>query len=163
MQESDVAAIVRYWTQSSPEHLQAMGVDVSKLPAPAALSQLLHTQLQLPLPDRRSFCLIWEADGAPIGHCNTNPTYFGEYAYMHLHLWSAATRQQGIGLSLLKMSLPVFFHTLQLRKLYCEPYALNEAPNRTLAKAGFRLEMEYVTTPGSLNFEQPVKRWVYES
>jgi RimJ/RimL family protein N-acetyltransferase len=58
------------------------------------------------------------------------------------------------------MTLPYFFDSLQIKRLYSEPYALNEAPNKTLERAGFELEKEYITTPGSLNFEQPVKRWV---
>jgi RimJ/RimL family protein N-acetyltransferase len=160
MQESDVLSIVGYWTKSTQEHLQGMGVDIQKMPSPTVLEQMLNAQLRLPLQERRSFCLIWESDGLPVGHCNTNPTYFGEYAYMHLHIWPEAARQKGMGLSLLQKSLPLFFRVLQLKTLFCEPYALNEAPNRTLAKAGFRLEKEYITIPGSLNFEQPVNRWV---
>lgn len=35
----------------------------------------------------------------------------------------------------------------------------NPAPNKTLKKAGFELVKEYVTTPGPINFEQPVKLW----
>ena len=57
------------------------------------------------------------------------------------------------------MTLPFFFEKLKLRRLFSEPYALNEAPNKTLKKVGFELVKEYTTIPGSLNFEQPVKRW----
>jgi RimJ/RimL family protein N-acetyltransferase len=57
------------------------------------------------------------------------------------------------------MTLPLFFERLQLKKLYCEPYALNSAPNKSLEKVGFEFIKEYITIPGSLNFEQPVKRW----
>ncbi len=57
------------------------------------------------------------------------------------------------------MSLPFFFKNLQLKNVFCEPYALNPAPNRTLEKVGFECLEEYVTVPGYLNFEQPVKRW----
>ena len=64
-----------------------------------------------------------------------------------------------MGLELVKLTLPHFFEKLKLRKLYCEPYALNPAPNKTLARAGFELMKEYTTTPGPLNFEQPVKLW----
>ena len=79
---------------------------------------------------------------------------------MHLHLWNAENRTKGFGTKLLKMTLPFFFENLHLKKLYCEPYALNPAPNKTLENIGFEFEKEYITIPGSLNFEQPVKRWV---
>jgi RimJ/RimL family protein N-acetyltransferase len=94
-----------------------------------------------------------------MGHCNTNPTFFGNDAYMHLHLWNTDARQKGAGTTLVKMTLPYFFEKLQLKKLYSEPYALNPAPNKTLEKVGFELIKEYITTPGTINFEQPVKRW----
>ena len=57
------------------------------------------------------------------------------------------------------MSLSYFFKHLKLQKVVCEPYALNDAPNKTLKKAGFNFIKEYTTIPGSLNFEQPVKQW----
>ena len=43
-----------------------------------------------------------------------------------------------------------------LENLYCEPYALNLAPNGTLLKLGFKLVKQYETTPGSINFYQKV-------
>ena len=36
---------------------------------------------------------------------------------------------------------------------------MNPAPNKTLARVGFEFVKEYVTVPGSINFEQPVNRW----
>lgn len=46
-----------------------------------------------------------------------------------------------------------------MKKLYCELYALNPAPNKTLEKVGFTFIKEHITVPGLLNFEQPVKLW----
>lgn len=57
------------------------------------------------------------------------------------------------------MGLPWFFKNLKLKKIYCEPYALIPAPNKTLEKVGFKFVKTYVTTPGRLNFEQPVYLW----
>ena len=157
---SDVPFIVSYWVDSDPAFLQSMGVDLEKLPTRESLETVLQKQIETPLEEKRSYCIIWEADNQPIGHCNTNPTYYGEEAYMHLHLWDKAERKKGTGLQLLKITVPIFFKNLQLNTLYCEPYALNEAPNKTLERLGFDLEKEYTTIPGSINFEQPVKRWV---
>ena len=157
---TDIPYIVRYWTGSSPEHLLAMGVDISKVPAADTLAAGLQRQLETPLEEKGAYCLIGELDGVAIGHCNTNPTQFGEEAYMHLHLWEGAQRGQGLGTRMVIGALPYFFGRLQLQCLYSQPYALNGAPNRTLEKAGFHFDKEYVTVPGSLNFEQPVKRWL---
>ena len=121
---------------------------------------MLLRQLSTPLDQKLSYCIIWELDNKPIGHSNTNPTIFGEEAFMHLHIWDPVSRKKGLGSELIKRTLPYFFKNLKLKRLYSEPYALNPAPNKALEKAGFELEKEYVTIPGYLNFEQPVKRWV---
>jgi RimJ/RimL family protein N-acetyltransferase len=78
---------------------------------------------------------------------------------MHLHLWNSSARQKEADAALVKLTLPFFFENLRLKDLFCEPYALNPAPNKTLAKTGFEFVKEYITIPGALNFEQPVYRW----
>jgi len=160
LEEQDITHIVNYWTQSDESFLTSMGVDLSLLPQPEQLQALLDKQLQTPLPEKNAYCLIWLADGKPIGHCNTNPTIFGHSAYMHLHIWNPQHRNKGIGAHLLRMTIPYFFNDLQLQILYSEPYSLNPAPHKALASASFQLEKEYITTPGSLSFEQEVRRWV---
>ncbi|MUV02499.1 hypothetical protein GN157_02150 [Flavobacterium rakeshii] len=57
------------------------------------------------------------------------------------------------------MSTAAYFNNLKLKKLYCQPNAFNPSPNKTLEKAGFRFVKEYITTPGSITFEQAVKLW----
>ena len=158
---TDVGAIVNYWHQRNETFLAGMGVDIDKLPSKEELTQILSEHLNTPLEKRKSYCLIWELDSKPIGHCNTNPTLFGEEGYMHLHIWKEEIRKQGLGTAFVKLSLPWFFKNLQLKKLFCQPYALNDAPNKTLEKAGFECIKEYVTIPGFLNFEQPVKQWQF--
>lgn len=159
LQDFDIDLIVNYWINSDKSFLIKMGVDLNKLPSSTELTQMLKAQLSLPVKEKRSYCIIWCLNEKPIGHSNTNPTKFGEKANMHLHLWNSDNRIKGLGTELLKMTLPLFFENLKLKKLYCEPYALNPAPNKTLEKIGFDFIKEYITIPGSLNFEQPVKKW----
>ena len=160
LQKEDVDLLADYWFTAEPEFLRGMGVDLAKMPDREGFTQMLLEQLDTPLSQRRSYALAWLADGQPIGHTNTNPTFFGDYAHMHLHIWDKQYRGKGLGAQLVKLALPHFFDKLQLKKLISEPYALNPAPNKTLESVGFELEKEYTTTPGSINFEQPVKRWV---
>lgn len=159
LQAGDIDAIAQYWLGADPAFLQSLGVDLEKMPAKAQWTNLLAQQLSQSYREKQSYCLIWQVDGRAVGHSNVNKITFGEGAYMHLHLWEAGVRKQGIGTALVKMTLPFFFNNLQLKKLYCEPYALNPAPNRTLEKIGFEFVKEYVTTPGWINFEQPVRLW----
>jgi RimJ/RimL family protein N-acetyltransferase len=160
MQKQDISRIADYWLNAEPSFLHGMGVDISKMFGREEFVSKLSSFLDEPLETRTSYCLIWEVDGLPVGHCNTNPTTYGEEAYMHLHIWNTPQRKQGMGAGLVKMSLPFFFERLKLKRLYCQPYALNPAPNKTVQKVGFELEKEYVTTPGFFNFEQPVKKWL---
>ncbi|MCE3281280.1 MAG: hypothetical protein K0Q66_17 [Chitinophagaceae bacterium] len=159
LQHADIPLFLDYWFNSDPEFLAGMGLDVAKLPAQEQFAGMLEQLLATPVEQRMSYCIVWLEDGQPIGHSNTNPTTFGEEAKMHLHIWNAGRRKQGMGTKLLKLTLPYFFKELQLKTLWCEPYALNPAPNKTLEKAGFEFMKEYVTTPGVFNFEQPVKQW----
>jgi RimJ/RimL family protein N-acetyltransferase len=159
LQHHDIPAIVNYWMTASDAHLTNMGVDLKKMLSAEQFTQFLEKNINTPIEQRISCCIIWEVDGKPVGHTNTNPTKFGEEAFMHLHLWNTDTRRKGLGTELVKLTLPYYFETLKLKRLFCEPYALNAAPNRTLEKAGFEFVKEYITTPGFINFEQPVKRW----
>jgi RimJ/RimL family protein N-acetyltransferase len=159
MQQLDIKLIIQYWFGSESSYLKAMGVDLTKLPSREQFCQLLSEQINTPIEKRNSYCVIWQVDGAPVGHSNTNPTVFGKDAYMHLHIWNMNARRKGFGTELLRMTLPYFFEKLQLKSLYCQPYAMNPAPNNTLQKLGFDFIKEYVTIPGPLNFEQPVKLW----
>ena len=159
IQSSDVAFIIRYWLESSDAHLTGMGVDLSKIPSKETLQQNLIKEIDASLQEKKSYAVIWELEGNPIGHCNINQIVFGKQAYMHLHLWEGQHRKKGVGSELVKKSLPFFFENLQLERLLCEPYALNPAPNRTLAKIGFEFQMTHTTIPGTLNFKQEVHLW----
>ena len=160
MQESDIELIADYWTTADPDFLKGLGVDLSKMPQRAVFVNMLQHQFCLPMEQKRAYVTIWELDGKAIGHCNLNPMTFGGDAHMHLHIWNVNNRKKGMGAALVKSSVDLFFKNIQLQNLFSEPYALNDAPNKTLEKAGFEFQKEYVTVPGSINFEQPVKQWL---
>ncbi len=159
LQASDIELIIAYWLNAEPDYLVGMGVDLGKIPGRDHWFNLLNNQLGLPYEEKKSYCMIWLIDGQPVGHCNVNNIRFGEEAYMHLHMWNPDIRQRGMGAELVKLCLPWFFKNMQLKRLFCEPYALNPAPNKTLERVGFRFVLEYIGIPGSLSFEQPVSRW----
>lgn len=159
LQETDIDLIADYWLNADDEFLTGMGVDLTKMPAREEWIKMLTEQLCHSPEEKKSYCIIWQLDDKPVGHSNVNKIIFGEEAFMHLHLWNYKARKKGIGTTLVKMTLPLFFDTLKLKKIYSEPYALNIAPNKTLERAGFSFVKELITIPGWLNFEQPVKLW----
>ncbi|MFN0216420.1 MAG: GNAT family N-acetyltransferase [Saprospiraceae bacterium] len=159
LEKSDIGLIAEYWLNATPEFLLGMGVDLNRMPSFDEIEAALLEQLSLEIPEKKSYCIIWQVDGKPVGHSNINKIQFGLEAFMHLHLWQPETRQKGIGVNLVKMTLPFFFEKYQLKTLFCEPYALNPAPNKTLEKVGFRFVKEHITIPGAINFEQPARLW----
>ncbi len=162
IQAPDIELITDYWLNAEDSFLTGMGVALDKMPSREQWQGMLTSQLTQPYSEKQSYCTIWEIEGQPVGHCNVNKIKFGEEAYMHLHLWRQDVRHKGIGSQFVSLSLPYFFENLQLKKVLCEPYKLNPAPNRTLKKVGFQLMHSMVTTPGWLNFEQEVNVWALE-
>lgn len=154
-----VGALCDYWSNSSPEFLTGMGVDLTKLPSRDEWEKILKEQISQSYQEKKSYCIIWLVDEKPIGHSNINRIIFGEEAYMHLHIWDPSFRTKGLGTRFVKMTLPAYFEKFELKKLCCEPFSKNPAPHKTLEKLGFRFIKEYTTVPGWINFEQPVKHW----
>ena len=159
LQQSDIEPLSDYWFRSDPSFLVNMGVDLSKIPPREEWEQMLIEQISQPYHEKKSYCMIWLLNDEPVGHSNVNRILFGEEAYMHLHIWKKENRTIGLGVQFIKLTLPWFFAKMQLKKICCEPYAFNPAPNKTLEKLGFEFIKEYVTVPGWINFEQPVKHW----
>lgn len=159
MEQKDIQKIADYWLKSDPEYLKTMGVDLNKLPSEQDFGKPLQTQLQLPYHQKKTYTLIWELAGTPVGHSNLTPISFGNSAYIHIHLWDKRIRKLGLGTQFIKMSLPIYFNNMQLKKLYCEPYAHNPAPNRALDKLGFKFIKNHITNPGTITFEQLANLW----
>lgn len=161
MEQRDIPLIAAYWSQSNPDFMESMGVDLAKIPPAEEMINKLNSQLKLPIKERSTFALIWLYKKEAIGHCNVNPFEFGKSGSMHLHMWEAALRQKGVGQHLVRQSALYFVEHLKLQQLYSEPYALNTAPNKCLPKAGFKLAKTYHCIPGPVSFEQQVNRWEF--
>ena len=156
IQIEDIDPLLNYWFTSTPEHLIGMGADPKKLPPRDVFRKNLEQQIGQSYPEKKSYALIWWNENQPIGHSNVNDIIFGKSAFMHLHSWYPKNRKKGMGAQLLRNTLPYYFKNLELEVLYCQPYALNPAPNRTLPKLGFEFLKKYSCIPGYLNFEQEV-------
>ena len=157
--ESDVEKIVNYFLDAESDFLKGMGADKSKLPNRKKWIKNLQSELAKPYREKDYYYIIWLLDGNPVGHSNVNHINFGESATMHLHLWKNRMRKSGLGLEFLKETIPLYFEKLELKKMICEPYSENIAPNRALKKIGFDLIRTYETIPGPINFKQKVNRY----
>ncbi len=159
MKTDDVSLVLDYFYNATPAYLNGMGADKQKLPNRKEWEEKLYKELGVPIHEKKMYYIIWVLDGVAVGHSNINNIVFGKTASMHLHLWKNDRRQRGIGTSFLNQTLPLYFSNFELKKLICEPYALNPAPNKTLLKIGFKFIRNYMTTPGFINFYQSVNQY----
>ena len=163
MTRADVNLIIGYFLEASPEFLRGMGADINRLPGKDEWVKIILDDLMQPVECKKFYYVIWQINDTPVGHSNINDIVFGAEAYMHIHLWNAVNRKKGDGSFFIKESLAYYFQKFKLRKLFCQPYALNIAPNKALQKVGFEFIRKYETIPGWLNFNQLVNLWVLDS
>lgn len=159
MQANEIAQIVNYFVTADAEFLKGMGADKNKLPKKKEWIEKLECELKKPFAEKEFYYIIWLFNKQAVGHSNINNIEFGESATMHLHLWNNDKRKRGLGLKFLRLTIPHYFKEFELKKLICEPFSKNIAPNKTLKKLDFELVRTYETTPGSINFLQTVNRY----
>ncbi|MGJ4941264.1 GNAT family N-acetyltransferase [Bradyrhizobium sp. HKCCYLS1011] len=158
----ETGIVIDYFHSSTPEHLEMMGVDPTRMPSRAIWAGRFKELYAQPIAERTNFLVLWQLDGNPVGFSSCDKIVFGNRANMHLHVTEPELRQQGIGAECVRRSVDIYFRTFELKQLFCEPNAFNVGPNRTLQKAGFRYLKTYKTVPGYLNYHQAVTRWVIE-
>jgi len=159
----DYERMVDYFLGADEAFLKGMGVDPKKLPSRdkwIESAMLDHTR---PDAEKDRYYLAWELDETLVGHSSINQITIGEEAFIHLHLWVRGLRRSGLGSRFFLASAAEFIRRFRLKRLYCEPYADNPAPNRVVMKSGFRFVKRYRTVPGHINFEQDVNQYVLES
>jgi len=162
MKLDEVGVIISYFHRATPEHLEMLGVDPTKLPDPAKWLERFAYEYDQPIAKRRTLLVIWKSDDEPIGFASADKIVYGQEAFMHLHILNPEQRQNGNGTVCLRETVKIFFEALKLERLFCEPNAFNVAPNRTLQSVGFKYIKTHKTVPGPLNYHQPVTRWVFE-
>lgn len=160
LDETDMVS--NYFHTSTVEHLETLGVDPSRLFTRAAWRERYAQDYARPRAERAFMAVVWLEDQTPVGFSTADKIVFGQRANMHLHVLDPERRNSGIGARCVRLSVDLYFDTLQLKSLFCEPNAFNVAPNRTMQAAGFRYVKTHMTVPGPLNFHQPVTRWVIE-
>jgi RimJ/RimL family protein N-acetyltransferase len=156
----DVGIRIRYFHEASDDHLTILGVDRTLLPEPNDWLAFHERDYARPLSERENYGVLWELDHRTVGFSTLDRIVFGDQAFMHLHIVDEPNRRRGLGTEFVKRSADVYFRVFHLQRLYCEPNALNVAPNRTLQRAGFIYLFSHETVPGAINFRQVTTRWL---
>jgi len=162
MTVAETDLIIKYFHSSTPEHLETLGVDPTRLPSPESWRERFRHESARPIEQRVTLFVVWLLDDQPVGFSTSGNILYGEQANMHLHVIDPERRNQGIGAECVRRSVDIYFERLKLKRLFCEPNAFNVAPNRALQKAGFKYLKTHMTVPGPLNYHQAVTRWVIE-
>jgi RimJ/RimL family protein N-acetyltransferase len=158
----ETGLVIDYFHSATPEHLELMGVDPTRMPSRTVWAARVKESFALPVAERPNFYVIWLRDGRPVGFSSCDKIVAGSHANMHLHVTEPELRQSGIGAACVARSADIYIRTFELQRLFCEPNAFNVGPNRTVQKAGFKYLKTYMTVPGPLNYHQAVTRWVLE-
>lgn len=158
----DVGIVIDYFYEATPEHLELLGVDPTRLPPRSAWRERYVLEYAKPIEQRETMLVIWKSGDRPVGFSSADKIVFGRQANMHLHVLRPEDRHSGFGTACVAQTAQLYFDTLKLERLFCEPNAFNVAPNRTLQRVGFRYVKTHNTVPGPLNFHQAVTRWVLE-
>jgi RimJ/RimL family protein N-acetyltransferase len=148
-----------YFYKADDIFLRGMGLDRLKLPQRDEWLNNLLADHEKRDEERDRFYLVWIFRGEQVGHSSINNIVPGAEAYIHLHLWNSKLRRAGLGTEFLRKSAKFYFERFNLKKLVCEPWAGNAAPNRVLQKLGFTFVKRYVTTPVVIAYEQEVNRY----
>jgi RimJ/RimL family protein N-acetyltransferase len=162
MATSEFDIVVDYFLGATPEYLETLGVDPSRLPPPDGWRERFQRESVRPIERRGWMIVAWLWDEQPVGFSSSDKITYGEHAHMHLHVIDPERRNRGIGAECVRRSADIYFERLKLKRLFCEPNAFNVAPNRALQKAGFKYLKTHMTVPGPLNYHQAVTRWVLE-
>src|SRR5687768_4121875 len=132
--KEEYAGMVDYFLQSSSEFLMGMGIDPQRMTVKEVWLEAVWADHHRPNEQKDRIYVAWIYDGTLVGHSSINKMIWGKEASIHLHLWRAELRQKGIGTRFFGLSANYFLTNFGFEKLYCEPYAENPAPNRSLAK-----------------------------
>jgi len=162
-ERSDYEGMIDYFLNASDSFLKGMGVDPGKLPDREAWLESVLLDHERDMGEKERFYLAWIYEGIVVGHSSINQIKVGEEAFIHLHLWDKALRKTGLGTKFFAASVAEFLRVFRLKRLYSEPFSGNPAPSRVLENSNFRFIKKYRTTPGPINFEQNVNKYVLES
>jgi [ribosomal protein S5]-alanine N-acetyltransferase len=158
-EQNEFERMVDYFLTADDALLFAMRIDRAKLPDRQAWLERILADQKNPDEKKARFYLAWLYSDRHVGHCSINDIKIGEDAIIHLHLYEPGLRKSGIGTEFFKRSLVFYFERFNFKKIICEPFCDNPAPNKLLIKQGFEFVKRYKTIPTPISFEQEVNRY----
>ena len=116
----EVDLVIDYFHGSTPEHLEVLGVDPTRLPSRELWREHYAGEFEKAVHDRWALLVIWELDDVPVGFSTADKIAYGEQAYMHLHVTDPRQRRSGIGSACVRETADLYFKALSLQRLFCD-------------------------------------------
>ena len=91
----EVGLVIDYFHGSTPEHLETLGVDPTRLPSRRDWQARYEAEYGKPIEWRSTLLVIWEQDGAAVGFSTADKITYGEQTHMHLHIVDEGRRRPG--------------------------------------------------------------------
>ncbi len=107
----ETAHIIAYFHAATPEHLEILGVDPSRLPPASQWQRLYDLMFDQPVEQRSSFLVSWLSGDDFFGFSTADKIRFGQQANMHLHITNPSLRSQGIGVECVKQTIELYFQS----------------------------------------------------
>ncbi len=86
MTAAETGLIIDYFQKATPEFLETLGVDPTRLPPETLWRERMQGHVALPVEQRAAVLAVWLSDDRPVGFSTADKITFGEQANMHLHV-----------------------------------------------------------------------------
>jgi RimJ/RimL family protein N-acetyltransferase len=150
LHENDIAALVSYWADSSPEYIRSIGADPSKIPSRDELLAGYRSALPVNGPGRSRFVLIGESlDGSLVGYTNLT-VKSAEESYAHVHILEPRARYAGIAQAMFPHVLRQFFRLTEVRTISMQTSPENVRVNRFLQAVGLTPLRVHISDPDGM-------------
>src|SRR5579871_1894479 len=113
MVAGEIDIVIDYFHSSTPEHLEMLGVDPTRLPPKEVWKDRFRQLLATPIEARSGFHVTWLADNRVVGFSSCDKIVFGDRANMHLHVTQPEHRKRGVGTQCVLQTVEIYFRTLK--------------------------------------------------
>src|SRR5262245_23069355 len=105
----EVGIVIDYFHDATPEHLELLGVDPTRLPSPSAWRERYAREYAKPIEQRATLLVIWKSGDQPVGFSSADKIVFGKQANMHLHVLRPEDRNSGFGTACVAQTAQLYF------------------------------------------------------
>ena len=163
LEPTDIEPIVRYWYRSGEEHLDFMGIDLSRLGPEQQTYARFLTAVPSGDPDQKTLAYSIHVNEEFAGYTLLN-RYTALDNYSHWHITDPALRRSGLSTALYPHRIKTYFDSVPIERLIHQTRTRNVGVNRMLDKYIPVAETRYIENPDGVALPGEFNvRYVYRS